>query len=227
MNPFSDAARWFSATQVLDRRRRDPRRSRGKRSGRSRAFAAMLEPLEDRTVLNVTVTGAATNTITFTSTSASDNLYLQTSGGVLEYNTDGSNNYTSTNFNVGANQKIIVSESGGTLNLQNLDTQGGNLEIDNDVTVTGSLNTEGGAVNINGGTVTVNANLTTLGDALSITGSSITVDNGSSSQPITISTSSGSGSAGLSRSRLPRSRSALTTNSWQKEAAPAVMAPSP
>ncbi len=196
MNPFSDAARWFSATQVLDRRRRDPRRSRGKRSGRSRAFAAMLEPLEDRTVLNVTVTGAATNTITFTSTSASDNLYLQTSGGVLEYNTDGSNNYTSTNFNVGANQKIIVSESGGTLNLQNLDTQGGNLEIDNDVTVTGSLNTEGGAVNINGGTVTVNANLTTLGGALSITGSSITVDNGSSSQPITISTSSGSGSAG-------------------------------
>ena len=109
MNPFSDAARWFSATQVLDRRRRDPRMSRRKRCGRSRAFAAMLEPLEDRIVLNVTVTGAATNTITFTSDSASDNLYLQTSGGVLEYNTDGSNNYTSTNFNVGANQKIIVS----------------------------------------------------------------------------------------------------------------------
>jgi len=178
MNPFSNAARWFSATQALDRRPRSSRMSRKKRRAGSRAFTAMLEPLEDRTVLNVTVTGAATNTITFTSDSASDNLSLQTSGSVLEYNTDGSNNYTPTNFTLGANQKIIVSESGGTLNLQNVDTQGGSLEIDN------------------GGTVTVNANLTTGGGALSVTGSSITVENGSSSQPITISTSSGTGPAG-------------------------------
>ena len=53
MNTFSAAGRWFSATQVLDRRRRDPQVSRRKRRARSRAYAAMLEPLEDRIVLNV------------------------------------------------------------------------------------------------------------------------------------------------------------------------------
>ena len=159
MNPFSDAARWFSATQVLDRRRRDPQMSRKKRRARSRAFAAMLEPLEDRTVLNVSssVSGA---TITFTSDSAFDNLALQTTSGEALTYTDSS--YTtpqSTGFTVGKNQSIIVTEpdSGGTLNLQNVNTQGGSLTIDNDVTVTGSLNTGGGAVNISGGTITVNS----------------------------------------------------------------------
>jgi hypothetical protein len=131
----------------------------------------MLEPLEDRIVLNVTVTGAATNTITFTSDSASDNLSLQTNtSGVLEY-TDSSQTpptTTSPTFTVGSGTSIIVSESGGTLNLQNLDTQGGSFEVDNDVTLTGSLNTEGGAVNLYGGIVTVNANLTTGGGALTI-----------------------------------------------------------
>ena len=149
----------------------------------------MLEPLEDRTVMNVTVTGAATNTITFASDSASDNLALQTtSSGALTYIDSSATTAQSTGFTVGKNQSIIVTEpdSGGTLYLQNVNTQGGSITINNDVTVTGSLNTGGGAVNNSGGTVTVNANLTTGGGALTITGSSITVKNGSSSQPITI-----------------------------------------
>ena len=67
-----------------------------------------------------------------------------------------------------------------------MNTQGDNIKMNNDVTVTGNLNTGDGAVDNSGGTVTVNANPTTGGGALTITGSSITVKNGSSSQPITI-----------------------------------------
>ena len=189
MNPFSDAARWFSATQVLDRRRRDPQMSRRKRCGRSRAFAAMLEPLEDRIVLNVSCSVGGT-TITFTSDSASDNLSLQTtSSGVLEY-TDSSQTTpttTSPTFTVGSGTSIIVSESGGTLNLQNLDTQGGSFEVNNDVTVTGSLKTEGGAVKISGGTggtITVNSTL--------VSGSSGTLT-GPKGQTFTIQSSTGTG----------------------------------
>ncbi|MGD0041928.1 MAG: hypothetical protein ABSE84_16245, partial [Isosphaeraceae bacterium] len=188
--------------------------SRRKRSGRSRVFAAMLEPLEDRIVLNVTVTGATTNTITFTSTSSSDNLALQTSSGALTYTDSSATTAQSTGFTVGKNQSIIVTEpdSGGTLNLQNVNTQGGSLTIDNDVTVTGSLNTGGGAVNISGGTVTVTGSLTTGGGALTIQntgsgnqqGDTITVNStfysgssgtltGPGDQTFTIRSSSGTG----------------------------------
>jgi hypothetical protein len=200
MNTFSAAARWFSATQVHGRRRRDPRMSRRKRSGRSRAFAAMLEPLEDRIVLNVSYSVSG-STITFTSDSASDNLSLQTNAsGALEYTDSSDTTAQSTGFTVGKNQCIIVTEpdSSGTLNLQSLKTQGGSFEVDNDVTLTGSLNTAGGKVTISGGSVTVNGNLTTGGGALTIQntgsgnhqGDTITVNSN-----VVISTSS-SGTAG-------------------------------
>ena len=130
MNPFSDAARWFSATGCLTGAAETRGGAAGSEAAWSRAFAAMLEPLEDRTVLNVTVTGAATNTITFTSTSASDNLYIFRRRVGFWSTTPTARTTTPRPISTFlANQKIIVSESGGTLNLQNLDTQGGNLEI--------------------------------------------------------------------------------------------------
>ncbi len=180
MNTFSASARWFSATQVPDRCCRDPQMSRRKRRARSRAFAAMLEPLEDRTVMSVTFS-TGTNSINFTTDTGTDNLYLKVAGGVVEYNTDGSSTYTSTSVAVNSDTAVTYKATSGsaptgTLELAGMDQGGGNYSTLGPVEVTG--------------------NLTTLGSALSITGSSITVENGSSSQPITISTSSGSGSAG-------------------------------
>ena len=181
MNPFSDAARWFSATQALDRRRRDPQMSRRKRRARSRAFAAMLEPLEDRTVMSVTVS-TGTNSINFTTDTGTDNLYLKVASGVVEYNTDGSSTYTSTSVAVNSDTAVTYEAASsantltGTLELVGMDHGGGTYTTAGPVEVTG--------------------NLTTLGSALTITGSSITVENGSFSQPITICTSSETGPAG-------------------------------
>jgi len=73
-------------------------------------------------------------------------------------------------------------------------------QAESGLTLTGMLDLvgmdQGGGEYTTAGPVDVSGNLSTLGDALSITGSGITLENGSGVQPIVISTSSATGSAG-------------------------------
>jgi trimeric autotransporter adhesin len=142
----SYTAKWFRPANV------QPIRSR-------RWCRPWLEELENRTLLSVTASVSG-HTATFTGTSLADNdnLYLMSQGGALEYNTDGSSNYTAVGLQLNADTTLNIN-IGGTLHLEGLaTTKTAALTIDTtgasgilaSIDIAGNILTSGGNLTISG-----------------------------------------------------------------------------
>ena len=114
-----------------------------------RIYHPGFELLEDRTVMDFSV-----GSTTFPASGA--DLYLKVLGGVLQFNTDGSSNYTSTNQPITGSTNVVNSSS-GTLYLTGMDSGGGNYSTPNSIQVTGNLTTKANPFTLNAISIAVGA----------------------------------------------------------------------
>ncbi|WP_165229868.1 hypothetical protein, partial [Aquisphaera insulae] len=164
-------------------RRRDRKRPR-----------PLVELLEDRTLLSITYS-SSNGTLDFASDNNSDNLYLKLDNqGTVSYTTDTSAGYTSTGFKADSHS-VVTAEIAGTMYLAGMDSGGGTYRNVGRLQPLGGL--EGHLA------VEVTGNLATLGGDLAIEGSRVTVDDGTSTQPVVVSTSSAGGAAGSLTLKAP------------------------
>src|SRR5262245_21032479 len=145
--------------KLLKRKSKSPRTGRDPKARRWTRLA--LEPLEDRTLLSVSVVQNSTNNYSVLGT-AGDNVWFKTTGSAVQYSTNGTNYSNVGSLSVASDASLVLGMM-NQVHLSGITGQGHALQIQ-------ALGASSGAVGqlASPTLLTVDANIDTKGGALSI-----------------------------------------------------------
>lgn len=202
------SSRAFAAWLSLSRKGRTHDRARIRQKQRrkwSSAGSPDLEFLERRTLLSVTAVLGA-NSVTFRSSDGYDHLYLDVQQGVLQFNTDGGNAYTSVGYTLSPGSTTTIKyqtasggDVAGDLTIVGMDQGGATITTAGAVVVAGDVSTLGGDLSLTGATVAISEAVTVLGSTGTLTtaGGAVYTITGTNADAQTITVTSTPGAAPL------------------------------